>query len=87
MKEKLTEDKKVAKTLNQYFRTALNSLDITENKSLLAETENLKDPVEIAIKKFENHPNVLSVKETININELFQFSEITSRDFKRNQQS
>ena len=82
MKEKLTEDKKVAKTLNQYFRTALNSLDITENKSLLAETENLKDPVEIAIKKFENHPNVLSVKETININELFQFSEITSRDFK-----
>ena len=82
MKEKLTEDKKVAKTLNQYFSTALNSLDIIENKSLLAETENLKDPVEIAIKKFENHPNVLSVKETININELFQFSEITSRDFK-----
>ena len=71
MKEKLTEDKKVAKTLNQYFSTALNSLDIIENKSLLAETENLKDPVEIAIKKFENHPNVLSVKGTININELF----------------
>ena len=82
MKEKLTEHKKVAKTLNQYFSTAVNSLDIIENKSLLAETENLKDPVEIAIKKFENHPNVFSVKETNNISELFQFSEITSRDFK-----
>ena len=69
--------------MNQYFSTAVNSLDIIENKSLI-ETENLEDPVEIAIKKFENHPSVLSVKETININELFLFSEITSeeKDFK-----
>ena len=38
----VTEDKEVAKTLNQYFSTAVNSLDIIENKSLLTETENLK---------------------------------------------
>ena len=30
------------------------------------------------IKKFENHLSVLSIKETINIDELFQFSQITS---------
>ena len=75
----VTEDKEVAKTLNQYFTTAVNSLDIIENKSLHTETENLEDPVEIAIKKFENHPNVLSIKETITINELFQFSEIEEK--------
>ena len=75
----VTEDKEVAKNLNQYFSTAVNTLDIIENKSLI-ETENLEDPVEIAIKKFENHLSVLSVKETININELFQFSEITSEE-------
>ena len=68
---KTVTENKVAKTLNQYFSTAVNSLDITENKSLLTETENLEDPVEIAIKVFENHPSVLSVKETININEIF----------------
>ena len=55
----VTEDKEIAKTLNQYFSTAVNSLGIIENKSLLTETENLEDPVEIAIKKFENHPSVL----------------------------
>ena len=55
----VTEDKEVAKTLNQYFSTAGNSLGIIENKSLLTETENLEDPIEIAIKKFENHPSVL----------------------------
>ena len=60
----VTEDKEVAKTLNQYFSTAVNSLGVTENKSLLTETENLDNPVEIAIKKFENHPSVFSVKET-----------------------
>ena len=66
--------------MNQYFSTAVNSLDITENKSLLTETENLEDSVEIPIKKSENHPSVLSLKETVNINELFQFSEITSEE-------
>ena len=76
----LTQDKKVAKTLNQYFSTAVSSLDIIENKPLLTETENLEDPVEIAIKKFESHRSVLSIKETININEPFQFSEITPQD-------
>ena len=64
----VNEDKEVAKTLNQYFSAAVNSLDIIENISLLTETENLEDPVEIVIKKFENHPSVLLIKETININ-------------------
>ena len=76
----VTQDKKVAKTLNQCFSNAVNSVDIIQNKSLFTETENLEDPVEIAIKKFENDLSVLSIKETININELFQFSEITSEE-------
>ena len=42
----------------------------------------MEDPVEIAMKKFENHPILLSSfnKETSNINELFQFSEVTSEE-------
>ena len=80
MEEKLTEGKEVAKALNQYFSISVNSLGIIENKSLLTETENLEDLVEIAIEKFENHPSVLSIKETITINELVQFSEITSEE-------
>ena len=79
----VTEDKEVAKTFNQYFSTAVNSLDIIENKSLLTETENLEDPVEIAIKKFGSHPIVLSIKEIITIKEFFKFSEITSEEIFR----
>ena len=57
-----TLDKEVAKTLNQYFSNAVNSLDITENKYLLTETKNLEDPIEKAINRFENHHSVLSIK-------------------------
>ena len=32
------------------------------------------------IKKFENHPNVLSINENINIEQSFTFSEITSEE-------
>ena len=80
MEEKLTEDKEVVKTLNQHFGILVNSLGIIENKSLLTETGNLEDPVEIVIEEFENHPRVLSVKESTTINELFQFSELTSEE-------
>ena len=76
------EDKDIAKTLNQYFTTAVNYRDIIENKSLLTETKNLEDPSEIAIKKFEihHHPNLCLIKETFNINDFFQFSEITTKE-------
>ena len=44
----VTEDKEGEKNLNQYFSTAVNSLDIIENKSYLIETVKLEDPVERA---------------------------------------
>ena len=72
----VTEDKEGEKNLNQCFSTAVNSLGIIENKSYLIETVKLEDPVEIAIKKLENHPSVLSIKEIISINDLFRFSKI-----------
>ena len=76
----VTEDKEFAKTLNQYFSTAVNSLDIIENKSLPTETGNLEDPVEMAIKKFEITLVFFQYRKLFNINELFQFSEITSEE-------
>ena len=67
------EDTEVENTLNMYFESAVNSIGITENKHLLTETDNLKDPVKISIKKFENHPSILSINENINVNNLFSF--------------
>ena len=60
-----------------YFETAVNSIGITENKHLLTETGNLEDQIKISIKKFENYPSILSINENINVEQSFQFSEIT----------
>ena len=42
----------------------------------LGNTTNLSDPVEIAIKKFENHPSVQVIRENINLNQEFFFKEV-----------
>ena len=46
----------------------------------MTETSNLEDPIEISIKKFENHPSILSINDNINVEQSFQFSEITSAE-------
>ena len=76
----ITEDTEVANTLKMYFETAVKPIGITENKHLLTETVNLEDPIEISIKNFENHLSIPSINENINIEQSFQFSEITSEE-------
>ena len=46
----------------------------------MTETGNLEDPIETFIKKFENHPSILSINKNINVEQSFQFSEITSEE-------
>ena len=43
-------------------------------------TENLSDPVEINIRKFENHPSVEATKQNISVNQDFYFSNTEVRD-------
>ena len=36
-------------------------------------TSDLNNPAEVAIKKFESHPSILTTKESISVDHLFQF--------------
>ena len=42
--------------------------------------ENLSDPVEIAIRKFENHQRVQAIEQSISVNQDFYFSNTEVRD-------
>ena len=55
----------LAKTFNTFFVQSVKSMNINENKALLNTTGNLTDPVDIALKKFENHPSILDIKENV----------------------
>ena len=47
----ISSNQEVSETLNNFFKSAVNSLDIRENRFLLTDSNHLTDPVEIAIKK------------------------------------
>ena len=76
----ITEDIQVAQTFNDFFDNAVNSMNIEEDKYLETDTIRLSDPVEIAIKKIENHPSIIKIKENIKNNKTFSFSEVNTND-------
>ena len=79
--EILSEDADTAKSLNNFFKNAFGSLDINENRFLLTDTENLDDPVNIAIKKFESHPSILEIKDNVE-SSIFCFTEVELSDIE-----
>ena len=78
----ISSDQEVCETLNNYFESAVDSLDIIEHKDLITDSNHLIDPVEIAIKKFENHPSVLDINNNIKINSSFKFLEVAISDIE-----
>ena len=73
----ISNDEDIARIFNNYFVDSVKSLNITKNRALLNDTENLTDPVEIALKKFECHPSIISIKENIFVENKFSFSKVT----------
>ena len=83
-KIKLIENEEIIDAeLNNFFKTAVVSLDIHGNPYTVENVENRSDPVEKAIKKFEFHPSILLIKNRIGKNvsqNLFCFNEVTKAE-------
>ena len=69
----ISEDRDVAETLNNFFENAVKSLDIKENQSILSNTGESTDPVDIAINKFEHHLSILAIKGNVSFETTFTF--------------
>ena len=78
--EVISDDQEVANTFNKFFDEAVSSLNIEINPSLLNDPGDLENPVDIALKKFECHPSILSIKNNVEVNSTFAFSEVTPKD-------
>ena len=55
----------------------MNSLNINGYDNQIADTSHLKNPVDIAIKKFEQHPSILTIKNKGIPISSFSFTEVT----------
>ena len=78
----ISEDKNVSESLNDFFKNAVDSLDISENRYLLEPTNESNDSVEFAISKFNTHPSILKIKEKINT-QAFSFSEVSLSEIEK----
>ena len=64
------------KYLINFLKNAISSLNIQCDSEFVNECDGLEDPVEIAIQKFKNHLNIMSIKENIVSPEIFKFYKI-----------
>ena len=78
----ISEDNEVAQTFSDYFNDVLNVLNVTENKAVLTSTENIMGKVDKAIKRFEVHPSIISIKENVNFLSRFSFTRVNINDIK-----
>ena len=70
----------MSEEFSTFIEDAVSSLYVKPDEFYLSDTENLSDPVEIAIRKFENHISVQAIKLNILVNQDFYFSNTEVRD-------
>ena len=70
----------MSKEFSTFFDDAVRSLNVKPGEYYLSDTENLSNPVEIPIRKFENHPSVQVIKQNVSVNQDFYFSDTEVSD-------
>ena len=70
----ISDDFVLSEEFSTFFEDAVRSLNVEPDESFLSDTENLSNPVGIAIRKFENHPSVQVIKQNISVNKDFHLS-------------
>ena len=61
----------MSEEFSSFIEDAVRSLNVEPDEYFLSDTENLSNPVDIAIRKFENHPSVQAIKQNISISKDF----------------
>ena len=72
----ISSDGIVAEEFSSFFQNVVKSQNISPRNLTLGDTTNFSNPVEIAIKKFENYPSVQIIKEQICADQEFDFEQV-----------
>ena len=80
----ITNNHELAETFNTFFSKITQNLKLDRNLVEITENLNISDLVIKAIKKYEQHPSIIEIKEKIkNKNMSFSFSFLLRKQFKR----
>ena len=70
----ISDDLGLSEEFSTFFNYAVRSLNVNPDEYYLSDTGNLSGPVEIAIKRFEDHSSVLAIMRSISVNQNFHCS-------------
>ena len=76
----VNQDSQIAEIFNQYFANITDSLEITVNDSLLLPTSDILDPIDKSVKKYEAHPSICKIKNTMKFSNKFEFRKVTTEE-------
>ena len=75
-----TNDKEIAKVLNDFFSNIIKTLNIPKKDHTDSIVENVRDPTLKAILKYRKHPSILAIKRKLKSGPVFTFNHITKED-------
>ena len=81
----ISDDKEVAETFNTFFKNAVTSLGIGENKLLLNHnscSQGNEGSVDKIIQMFETHPSIILIKKHVKVESEFSFTTTTPENIK-----
>ena len=78
----ISDDQNVAETFNTFFENAVKSLGINIETGHANDSVSLSDPVDAAIKKYENHPSIKMINSKFNQRASFSFQNANASDIE-----
>ena len=61
----ITNDSEIAEIFNEFFTNITKTMDIAPGECILVPTNQLLDPVEIAVEKYKYHPSIQKIKDKV----------------------
>ena len=78
--ELVSDNKVVANIFNNYFVRITDSLNIPTVSENLTPTNEISDPLDIALTKYKFHPSVQCIKERVQVKQIFEFKHVSLQE-------
>ena len=76
----VSKDSEMAEIFSSFFANITESLGISANESLCLPTDDIVDPIDKAVMKFQSHPSICKIKENATSSVKFDFREVATED-------
>ena len=78
--ELVNDNRAVANIFNDYFVSITDSLDIPTVSENLTPTYEIRDPLDIALTKYESHPSIKLINERVQVEHTFEFEHVSLQE-------